>query len=892
MTPGRKTSRRQQGWQTWGKRVALTQIAAQIGLIVGPLYTAHVYAQEADEQAQQQDQSQKQQDAHLQKLAEITQQIGQASSTPNGNVNLKAMAGQQVGSAAAEAAQNALSQFGTARVDLGAVHDMRNFSGAVDTLIPLADTESNLVFTQLGLRRNDGQITGNLGFGHRHFTDNWMLGYNAFYDQNISRGHQRFGVGVEAWRDYLKLSGNGYFRISNWKESHELLDYDERPANGFDLRAEGYLPSMPSLGAKLMYEQYFGNEVGLFGPSNRASNPAAVTVGLNYTPIPLVSFGVDHRRGNGGNNTSANVQFTYQLGQPWAKQIDPRQVAARRSLAGSRMDLVERNNNIVLEYRKRQVIKLNLPTQVAGKSLDTVALQYSIESKYGLKHIQWQDGALVAAGGAVVDAGGGNYQVRLPAYQLGMANSYPLTGVAYDVQGNASSMAATTVVVAQADVDAGKTLVEASPLTIPATGKGTSVVTIKLIDDRGNAIAGMAAAMSATLAETLDGAAAVMSLPAQPATMTPITEVAPGVYQLTITSGTRTGTVVVTPSLQGTVLSPISIAEVADAASAGFDAGNFVVITDGVVANGTATNQVRALVTDEAGNPVPNMGVTFKLSGAAQPAPGSSLTQTTDAHGYVTLPLINLKAEAVKVDATLANGAEASVEVNFVADPATAKFDGAVTVNTTKIMANGSDAAEFTATVKDAHDNPLPNMTVTWSTSVGDLSDVTVVTDASGKATTKLTHTSPAVDAKDQKATVTAKLDSGTPVSAPTVDLIVPISKYVDSTRHDFKWDDPPKEYPITVSGRSGTASASAKVNVDIDYTASRLSVLELRLVSPTGTQIVLKKNGDTGSLRDKTYDVDLSTYSVNGTWKLWVEDGTTSPAGTAGTVYSWSVEL
>ncbi|MGC2927792.1 inverse autotransporter beta domain-containing protein, partial [Enterococcus faecalis] len=89
---------------------------------------------------------------------------------------------------------------------------------------------------------------------------------------------------------------------------------------------------------------------------------------------------------------------------PWAKQVDSRQVAARRSLAGSRTDLVERNNNIVLEYRKRQLIKLNLPAQVAGKSANTVDLHYTIESKYGLGRIQWQDGALAAAGGAVVDA--------------------------------------------------------------------------------------------------------------------------------------------------------------------------------------------------------------------------------------------------------------------------------------------------------------------------------------------------------------------------------------------------------------------------------------------------------------------------------------------------------
>ncbi|ANJ75301.1 inverse autotransporter beta domain-containing protein [Ralstonia insidiosa] len=769
-TPGRKTPPRRQGWQAWGKRIALTQIAAQIGLIVGPLYTAHVYAQEADANAQEQQQTeqQKQQDAHLQKLAEITQQIGQSVSTPNGNVDLKGMAGQQISGAAAEAAQNALSQFGTARVDLGAVHDMRNFSGAVDTLIPLVDTESNLFFTQLGLRRNDGQFTGNLGFGHRHFTDNWMLGYNAFYDQNISRGHQRFGVGIEAWRDYLKLSGNAYVRISDWKASPDLLDYDERPANGFDLRAEGYLPSMPSLGAKLMYEQYFGNEVGLFGPSNRASNPAAVTVGLNYTPIPLVSIGVDHRRGNGGNSTSANVQFTYQLGQPWSKQIDPAQVAARRSLAGSRTDLVERNNNIVLEYRKRQMIKLNLPAQVTGKSANTVDLHYTVEAKHGLGRIQWQDGALVAAGGAIVDAGGGNYQVRMPLYQAGTANAYPLTGVAYDVQGNASQMAATTVIVSPGDPDAAKSTVSASPLMIPATGKGVSVVTINLADKDGNAIGGAAETLSATLTETLDAAGAtVFSLPPQPATLGTVAEVQPGVYQVTVTSGTRPGTLVVSPKVQDAALAEVTIAEVADAESARFEAGNFVVVADGAVATGTATNQVKARVTDEAGNALAGITVAFSLSGSAQVAGGGSLNVKTDADGYAVLAFTDVKAEVVTIGASLVNGASASVQATFIADAATASLTGSdIGVDKPVVIANGIDRAQFSATVKDANGNVVPGVTVEWKTDVGALSGTSSTTDANGVATANLSHMLAGI------AQVTAKVGSATAVNAPTVTFV------------------------------------------------------------------------------------------------------------------------
>ncbi|MDE9590857.1 inverse autotransporter beta domain-containing protein, partial [Xenorhabdus bovienii] len=95
--------------------------------------------------------------------------------------------------------------------------------------------------------------------------------------------------GVEYWRDYLKLSANSYFRLSGWKDSPDFEDYQERPANGWDIRAEGYLPQYPQLGAKLAYEQYYGDQVALFGKENRQSQPHAFTAGLTYTPVPLIT---------------------------------------------------------------------------------------------------------------------------------------------------------------------------------------------------------------------------------------------------------------------------------------------------------------------------------------------------------------------------------------------------------------------------------------------------------------------------------------------------------------------------------------------------------------------------------------------------------------------------
>ncbi len=62
------------------------------------------------------------------------------------------------------------------------------------------------------------------------------------------------GVGAEVATDYLKFSANTYFGLTGWHQSRDFSSYDERPADGFDIRTEAYLPAYPQLGGKLMYE--------------------------------------------------------------------------------------------------------------------------------------------------------------------------------------------------------------------------------------------------------------------------------------------------------------------------------------------------------------------------------------------------------------------------------------------------------------------------------------------------------------------------------------------------------------------------------------------------------------------------------------------------------------
>jgi len=162
--------------------------------------------------------------------------------------------------------QEWLGKYGTARVKLNVDKDFSLKDSSLEMLYPIYDTPTNMLFTQGAIHRTDDRTQSNIGFGWRHFSGNdWMAGVNTFIDHDLSRSHTRIGVGAEYWRDYLKLSANGYIRASGWKKSPDIEDYQERPANGWDIRAEGYLPAWPQLGASLMYEQYYGDEVGMTG---------------------------------------------------------------------------------------------------------------------------------------------------------------------------------------------------------------------------------------------------------------------------------------------------------------------------------------------------------------------------------------------------------------------------------------------------------------------------------------------------------------------------------------------------------------------------------------------------------------------------------------------------
>ncbi|URM89244.1 S8 family serine peptidase [Streptomyces sp. MRC013] len=91
----------------------------------------------------------------------------------------------------------------------------------------------------------------------------------------------------------------------------------------------------------------------------------------------------------------------------------------------------------------------------------------------------------------------------------------------------------------------------------------------------------------------------------------------------------------------------------------------------------------------------------------------------------------------------------------------------------------------------------------------------------------------------------------------------------------------------IAVSGISGYASSTLKVDVDIKHTYR--GDLKIELVAPSGAAALLKdvSSGDSADNVVTTYTVDASSVLASGTWKLRVTDGY---SGDTGYIDSWSL--
>ena len=686
-----------------------------------------------------------------QQIASTSQQIGSLLAEDMNSEQAANMARGWASSQASGAMTDWLSRFGTARITLGVDEDFSLKNSQFDFLHPWYETPDNLFFSQHTLHRTDERTQINNGLGWRHFTPTWMSGINFFFDHDLSRYHSRAGIGAEYWRDYLKLSSNGYLRLTNWRSAPELdNDYEARPANGWDVRAEGWLPAWPHLGGKLVYEQYYGDEVALFDKDDRQSNPHAITAGLNYTPFPLMTFSAEQRQGKQGeNDTRFAVDFTWQPGSAMQKQLDSNEVAARRSLAGSRYDLVDRNNNIVLEYRKKELVRLTLTDPVTGKSGEVKSLVSSLQTKYALKGYNVEATALEAAGGKVVTTGK-DILVTLPAYRFTSTpetdNTWPIEVTAEDVKGNFSNREQSMVVVQAPTLSQKDSSVSLSTQTLSADSHSTATLTFIAHDAAGNPVIGL------VLSTRHEGV--------QDITLSDWKDNGDGSYTQILTTGAMSGTLTLMPQLNGVdaakapaVVNIISVSSSRTHSSIKIDKDRYL--------SGNPI-EVTVELRDENDKPVKEQKQQLNTAVSIDNVkPGVTTDWKETADGvYKATYTAYTKGSGLTAKLLMQNWNEDLHTAGFIIDanPQSAKI-ATLSASNNGVLANENAANTVSVNVADEGSNPINDHTVTFAVLSGSATSFnnqnTAKTDVNGLATFDLKSS------KQEDNTVEVTLENG-----------------------------------------------------------------------------------------------------------------------------------
>ncbi|HAW6861210.1 Ig-like domain-containing protein [Escherichia coli] len=774
-----------------------------------------------------------------QQIASTSQQIGSLLAEDMNSEQAANMARGWASSQASGAMTDWLSRFGTARITLGVDEDFSLKNSQFDFLHPWYETPDNLFFSQHTLHRTDERTQINNGLGWRHFTPTWMSGINFFFDHDLSRYHSRAGIGAEYWRDYLKLSSNGYLRLTNWRSAPELdNDYEARPANGWDVRAEGWLPAWPHLGGKLVYEQYYGDEVALFDKDDRQSNPHAITAGLNYTPFPLMTFSAEQRQGKQGeNDTRFAVDFTWQPGSAMQKQLDPNEVAARRSLAGSRYDLVDRNNNIVLEYRKKELVRLTLTDPVTGKSGEVKSLVSSLQTKYALKGYNVEATALEAAGGKVVTTGK-DILVTLPGYRFTSTpetdNTWPIEVTAEDVKGNFSNREQSMVVVQAPTLSQKDSSVSLSTQTLSADSHSTATLTFIAHDAAGNPVIGL------VLSTRHEGV--------QDITLSDWKDNGDGSYTQILTTGAMSGTLTLMPQLNGVdaakapaVVNIISVSSSRTHSSIKIDKDRYL--------SGNPI-EVTVELRDENDKPVKEQKQQLNTAVSIDNVkPGVTTDWKETADGvYKATYTAYTKGSGLTAKLLMQNWNEDLHTAGFIIDanPQSAKI-ATLSASNNGVLANENAANTVSVNVADEGSNPINDHTVTFAVLSGSATSFnnqnTAKTDVNGLATFDLKSS------KQEDNTVEVTLENG-------VKQTLIVSFVGDSSTAQVDLQKSKNEVvadgndsatmTATVRDAKGNLLNDVKVTFNVNSAAAKLSQTEVNSHDGIATATLTSlKNGD-----------------------------------------------
>lgn len=463
-----------------------------------------------------------------------------------------------------------------------------------------------------------------------------------------------------------------------------------------------------------------------------------------------MTFSAEQRQGkHGENDTRFAVDFTWQPGSAMQKQLDPNEVAARRSLAGSRYDLVDRNNNIVLEYRKKELVRLTLTDPVTGKSGEVKSLVSSLQTKYALKGYNVEATALEAAGGKVVTTGK-DILVTLPAYRFTSTsetdNTWPIEVTAEDVKGNLSNREQSMVVVQAPTLSQKDSSVSLSTQTLNADSHSTATLTFIAHDAAGNPVVGL------VLSTRHEGV--------QDITLSDWKDNGDGSYTQILTTGAMSGTLTLMPQLNGVdaakapaVVNIISVSSSRTHSSIKIDKDRYL-----------SGNPIEVTVELRDENDKPVKEQKQQLNNAVSidnVKPGVTTDWKETADGvYKATYTAYTKGSGLTAKLLMQNWNEDLHTAGFIIDanPQSAKI-ATLSASNNGVLANENAANTVSVNVADEGSNPINDHTVTFAVLSGSATSFnnqnTAKTDVNGLATFDLKSS------KQEDNTVEVTLENG-----------------------------------------------------------------------------------------------------------------------------------
>ncbi|WP_439811482.1 inverse autotransporter beta domain-containing protein [Bordetella bronchiseptica] len=264
----------------------------------------------------------------------------------------------------------------------------------------------NTGLLQLGAHNQNDRPTANAGAVYRReVNDALMVGVNGFLDYEFGKQHLRGSVGLEVIAPEYSLYGNVYAPLSDWKGAKRNNRREEKPASGMDVGVS-YRPAFaPGLSLNAAHFRWNGAEVDYFDNGRTQAGAKGFKVGVEYRPVSLVGVGLEQTKViGGGRETRVQLGLNINLSEPLSKQLRRDSSGAPAfSLDDRRHALVERENRIVLNTRRKEIILPLVVSGVSTRQADGRVTVTGATQPFATVTVRMPDGA---TGTAAADASG------------------------------------------------------------------------------------------------------------------------------------------------------------------------------------------------------------------------------------------------------------------------------------------------------------------------------------------------------------------------------------------------------------------------------------------------------------------------------------------------------